>query len=299
MYSRLLLVAVACLLCSLGGCGGGGKKEPSLDAQLKKAHAESDSGRKARLLAGLGEKQLKAGDVIAGDGTLNAALEAASSVEDPASKANSLIYVGQAFGRAGKTTESKKALREAAKSLEAVDDPGSKANAFAELGAASGTLLKNPDQAADYLKSAEAAADKIDVPAIKAGVFGKIYIAYQKNERPTEADATLTKAKAFAKEQASPKDQVECLAEIGDALSKAKKTDDASTFFNDAEKTAGDIKEDDARGYAYLSLARKLKQAGRGEEARQALSKADDAALKIKDGSIRQPLIADIQAAAK
>jgi len=295
----MLLVTVAFVLCSLVGCGGGGKKEPSLDAQLKKAHAETDNGRKARLLAGLGEKQLKAGDVIAGEGTLNAALEAASAVEDSASKANSLIFVGQAMGRAGKVTESKKALREAAKSLEGVDDPGSKANAFAELGTASGTLLKNPDQAAEHLKNAENAADKIEIPAIKAGAYGKIYVAYQKTDRPTEADATLAKAKAFAKEQTSPKDQVECLAEIGDALSRAKKTDEASTFFTDAEKTASDIKEDDLRGYAYLSLARKLKQAGRGEEARQALSKADDAALKIKDGSIRQPLIADIQAAAK
>ena len=84
------------------GCGsGGGKKELSLDQQAKKAHGEPDPGAKARKLAVIGEKQIKAGDVIGGEGTLNAAADAAGQIEAPDAKASVLVLVGSAMWAKG------------------------------------------------------------------------------------------------------------------------------------------------------------------------------------------------------
>ena len=89
------------------------------------------------------------------------------------------------------------------------------------------------------------------------------------------------------------------MAELGDALAKVKKTDESTTTFAKAEKITEEIKEDAARGYALLTLGRKMKSAGRADGARKVLVKADEVANQIKDSSIKGPLLADIQAALK
>lgn len=284
------------------GCGGGGSKGPTLDQQLKKATALPDPAMRAKQVAPLGEKQLAAGDVINGDKTLKFAFESAMEVEEPGAKASALIVVGQSMGRAKKTTEAKKAFREAAKALDALDvtkDPGVKAQALADLGSSVMTHLNNADAAVEHFKNAELAAEKIEVPAQKAAVYGRIMNAYLKAERKTEAAATQTKAMEFITALEKPRDRSACLAEMGETLAKAKRTDEANTLFAEATKIASEIKEDEARGYTYLTLGRKFKGAGRADEAREAFSKAEDAAGKIKDSSAKGPLVADIQAARK
>jgi tetratricopeptide (TPR) repeat protein len=300
MSGRFCLILVALVVFSASGCGGGGgKKELSFEQQLKKANAIADEGLKAKQLATIGEKQVKAGDVLAGESTLNGAGDTATKIEDPSKRADALIFVGKAMANAGKTNEAKKMIREAGKALDKVEDPDRKARALAKLGEAAAVQLNNPDAAAEHLKNAEAAAAKIEDAVTRASAYGDILIAYERGKQPAEADKIKTQLEEYAKSLETPRKQVDCLAELGDALSKAKKTDEATAVFGDASKIAEDIKEDEARGYAYLNLAKKLKQSGRPDEARKSLSKADDAARKVTDSSVRQTLTDDIQAASK
>lgn len=299
MSRWIVMIVLSAVLVQFAGCGGGGKKEVSLDQQVKKALGEPDPGSRARKLAGLGEKQLKAGDLLGGEGTLNAAAEAAGQVEAPDAKASAFIVVGSAMGRAGKLTESKKAFREASKALEGVASAGPKAIAFAELGMATAQYLKNPDAAAEHLRNAEQAAETVELAITRTIAYTKIMSAYNKAERPSDAEATLTKAKEFIQGLMEPGQQVECLAELGDALAKAKNADESKARFDEAEKIAEDIKDDAVRGYAFLKLGTKLKQAGNPTDGRKALSKADDAAQKIKDSSTKNQLVSEIQAAIK
>jgi tetratricopeptide (TPR) repeat protein len=293
-----MMVALAAF--SLAGCGGGsGKKELSLDQQLKKATAEPDETMRAKKLATIGEKQIKAGDMLAGESTLSNAADTATKIEDPSKRADALIFVGKALAGAGKTNEAKKMIREAAKALDKVEDPVPKAKALARLGEAAGAQLNNPDSAAEHLKNAEATAEKIEDAVTHSAVYGEILIAYEHVKQPAEADKIATKVQEYAKSREKPREQVDCLAELATALGRAKKNDACSAIFDEASKLAEAIKDDASRGYAYLNLGKKLKAAGRPEDARKAISDADDAARKITDGSIRAPLVADIQAAAK
>jgi len=300
MSGRFGLILVALVVFGLAGCGGGsGKKELSLDQQLKKAQAEPDEAQRAKKMAAIGEKQVKAGDMLAGEATLNGAADVATKIEDAGKRAEALIAVAKAMGSAQKTSEAKKTLREAAKALEKVDDAQKRATALAELGSVAAVQLENPDAANEHLKNAELAAEKIDFPVARMQAYGKILIAYDMAKRPADETAITEKAKEYARSQETPRQQVDCLIEIADALAKAKKNDESAAIFADAKKTCESIKEDDQRGYAYLNVAKKLKAAGRAEEARKALSDADDAARKITDSSIRNDLVAEIQSAAK
>ena len=115
----------------------------------------------ANELTKVAEKQNKAGDGLAAKTSLASAAVAAKEVTDPASRATCLSTVAAAMCRLEQVSDAKPLFSEAAKAIEEIKDADAKITPLISLASSTGTYLKNPEQAAEYLKKAEAAADAI------------------------------------------------------------------------------------------------------------------------------------------
>ena len=289
------------LLCSIGfaGCGGGsGKAGPSLSKQYQEALKQTDASMRASKLVTIAEAQKKAGDTLGSDASLSAASEAAYSLSEPSSKANALNKVAAAYGRAGDTSTVKKLLKDTAKEIEKVPDPDIKIRTLADLASTTGLYLKNPDAAAEHLATAEKAAETIEGAQGKIAAQAKIAGAYARIERTKDAERILETVLAFARGLADPKEKAESLAAAASAQVSMKQTDAAKGTFDEAQQVAATIPADDQRGYALLHISQKLSLAGRKSDAKAALSKAQDAALKVTDSSLKAALVEEINGAA-
>ena len=84
------------------------------------------------------------------------------------------------------------------------------------------------------------------------------------------------------------------LAEIADALAKMKRPDAAKAAFDSARESAAKIASDEGRAYALLNIGRKLNAAGDASQGQALLAEAKQIAERIKDPSIRGPLLEEI-----
>jgi hypothetical protein len=295
------VVILAALLFSVAGCGGGStKKGKSLTQQYQEALKIADAGMRAKALAALAEKQQKAGDLLAVGTSLSTAREAASTIRDPVSRANTLNQVAATYARLDQPTDDVKSLlRESAKAIGEIPDADAKIPALSDLAAYTGQYLKNPDAAAAHLKSAEEAAGQIMLAKSKVQNLAKIAGAYHRLEQPAEADRVIAEAAEFSRSQAEPRDQADCLAEIAAAQFLIGKAAEGQAALADAQKAAAAIAANDSHAYALLGIAQKANAAKQKTEARKLLDEAKDLAQKVEDGSIRNPLIEDIDSALK
>jgi hypothetical protein len=169
--------------------------------------------------------------------------------------------------------------------------------ALAELATFTGQYLKNPDAAAAHLKSAEESAAQIMLAKLRVQSLARIAGAYHRLDRGTDADRVVAEATDFSRAQAEPRDQADCLAEVAGALFGMGRSSAGQAALNDAQKAAAGIQAKDSHAYALLGIAQKAKAAKQTAEARRLLDEARDLAQKVEDGSIRNPLVEDIDAA--
>ncbi|MBC7854814.1 MAG: hypothetical protein IAF94_15385 [Pirellulaceae bacterium] len=282
------------------GCGGDTKpKQKSVADQYAAALKQHDPVRKANELSKVAEKQNKSGDGLAAQSSLASAAIAAKEVTDPASRATCLNTVAAAMCRMEQVSDAKPLFNEAAKAAEEIKDADAKITPLIALASSSGTYLKNPDLAAEYLKKAEAAADAIGNPTIKAQALGRVATGYSKLPKEEDAKRVADKALEFARSQPSRKEKADTLAEVAAQFAKMKKAPESQAAFDEAEKEADLVEAPDGKAYAYLHLAKKLKEAGQKQPARDLLTKAEDIADHLKDGSLRGPLKTEIEVARK
>lgn len=300
---RILMGGVLVVACAVGlaGCGGGAPKGgKSLTQQFQEATQIPDAGLRAKKLVTVAEKQKSAGDMLGVSSTLSAAKEAASSVPDPVSRANNLNLVAAAYARLEPGSEDvKKLLKDSAKAIAEIKDADAKIPALSDLAAYTGQYLKNPDAAAAHLKNAEAAAAQIALAGPRVASLMRIAQSYHKLENPAEAQRVVAQSLEFAGRQAEPRDRADCLAEIGGALYSMANAEAGKAALADAQTAAEQIQAGDSQAYALLRIAQKASAAKRKDVAQTLLDKAKDLALKVEDGSVRNPLIEDIDTALK
>lgn len=282
------------------GCGGKtSPKQKSVADQYAAALKQHDPVLKANELSKVAEKQNKAGDGLAAQSSLASAALAAKEITDPASRATCLNNVAAAMCRLEQVSDAKPLFSDAAKAADEIKDVDAKITPLISLASSSGTYLKNPDLAAEYLKKAEAAADAIGNSTIKARAMGRIATGYSKLPKDEDAKRVADKALEFARSQPSPKEKSDTLSEVAAQLAKMKKVPESQAAFDEAQKEADLVDAPDGKAYAYLHLAKKLKEAGQKELAKTLLAKAEDIADHLKDGSLRGPLKTEIEVAGK
>ena len=174
-----------------------------------------------------------------------------------------------------------------------------KINPLTSLAFSAITYLKDPDLAAEYLKKAEVAAEAITNPTIKAQALGRIATSYGKVPKVEDAQRMVNKALAFARSQPGAKEKSDTLAEVAAQLHLMKKPEESKAAFDEAQKEADNVEAEDGKAYAYLQLAKKLKDSGQKELAKTLLTKADDLADKLKDASLRGPIKTEVELARK
>jgi hypothetical protein len=125
----------------------------------------------------------------------------------------------------------------------------------------------------------------------------RVAVAYEKLERPDDMQRVVTQALEFARSQAEPREQSDCLAEVGGALYSMKKPAEGKTALDEAQAAAAKIATDDSKAYALLHIAQKASAAGQKGAARKLLDEAKDVATKVTDGSVRTQLNEDIDSA--
>jgi tetratricopeptide (TPR) repeat protein len=249
-------------------------------------------------MVAVADKQKAAGDMIGVSTSLSAAKEAAGSVTDPVSKANNLNLVAAAYARLEPGSEEiKKLLKDSAKAIAEIKDADAKIPALADLASYTGQYLKNADAAAAHLKTAEEAAAEVSLPGPRVANLMRVALAYEKLERPADAERVVTQALEFARSLAEPREQSDCLAEVGGALYSLKKAEEGKSALDEAQAAAAKIATDDSRAYALLHIAQKASDAGHKGEARKLLDEAKDVATKVTDGSVRTQLNEDIDSA--
>lgn len=288
------------LLCLvLAGCGSGSKTGPSLTAQYQAALQVQDASVRAGKLITIAESQKKAGDVMGAESALSAARDAATSLADPGSRANSLNKVAAAYGRAGDTATAKKLIKDSSQAIAEIPDADTKIRILADLAAVTGQHLKNPDAAAEHLATAEKAASELGTAQRKVAAQANIAAAYSRIERPADSQRVLDQVLVLAREQTDAKAKAECLGEVAAAQLRMKQTELSQATFDEAVQAAGEVADAEQRGYALLHLSKKLFAAGRKGQAKELLGKAQDAALQVKDTSLKAALVEEIDAAAK
>ena len=82
-------------------------------------------------------------------------------------------------------------------------------------------------------------------------------------------------------------------------LAKMKKTDESKAAFAEAQKEAEKIEDSLSQAYALVHLGEKLNESNLKGSARKILEQAEEAADKVKDQSMRGPLMEKIYAARK
>ncbi len=285
------------LLCPLAlGCGGKAKpKEKSLTVQYEAALKLHDPIQKSKGLAKVAEKQSKSGDAVAAQSSLASAAIAAKEVTDPASRATCLNLVAGAMCRVDQASEAAPLFKEAAAATDEIKDVDAKITPLTSLAFSASTYLKDPDLAAEYLKKAEAAAEAINNATIKAQALGRIANSYVKLPKDEDATRMADKALAFARSQPGPKEKSDTLAEVAAQLHLMKKPEESKAAFDEAQKEADLVTAEDGKAYAFVQLAKKLKDSGQKELAGTLLTKADDLADKLKDASLRGPIKTEVE----
>jgi hypothetical protein len=301
MYDMLRLTTILLSACMLfAGCGGAEKQGKSLAQQYSAALQVSDAGLRARRLVGVADKQQQAGDRRGTASSLAAAKEAALSVADPASQSNTLNYVAAACVRLDAPSDDVKLLlKESAKAIERIEDAGAKVLPLADLAAATSLHLKNSDAALAHLQTAEQAAGQIELPPSRVQAWGRIAGAYGAIGQDAQADRVMSMAQTYADEQSEARARADCLAEIGAAWHALNRSEPSQTAFTAAQQAAATIEEAQSQAYALLHIAQKEAAARQKGEAKKLLLAAQDVALKVKDSSIRGPLVEEIDAALK
>jgi hypothetical protein len=94
---------------------------------------------------------------------------------------------------------------------------------------------------------------------------------------------------------AAPRERADCLGELGAALAKMKEVDSSKAAFDAARQAAGSVESEEGQAYALVGIARNLKAAGDAAQAEAVLAEARQIAEKIKDASVRQPLLEAIE----
>ena len=295
-----LLFAIALAGMTHCGCGGGGKQGKSLTQQFQDALKVSDSSLRARRLIAVAEKQKTAGDISGMSTSLGAAKEAAAAITDPVSQANSLILVAGAYARLDQSTDQvKQLLRDAGKSIDRIEAVDAKVLPLADLAAATSQHLQNADAAAFHLKAAEQASEKIELPPSRVRALGRIGRAYSKARLDSEAERVMSQASDLAAGQSDPRVKADCQAELAAAWHALGDADQAQAEFTAAKQSAATIADKSSHAYALLNIAEKARTAKQAALGRKLLLEAQDVAEKVEDGSIRGPLVEEIDAALK
>jgi hypothetical protein len=289
----LLLSALS--IVSPLGCGGGQPVGKPLTEQYQDALKISDASQRVKKLVAVAQKQQQAADQMGMTTSLGAAENAAKSIADPADQAGALIALASGFAKLDQSPQATKGLVDAATlASEKIDDPEARANVLAELATAIGQGLKNPELAAYHLKNAETAAAAVELHQIRSRLLGKIAVAYHDIELSAECDRLSTEAREFAAGRDQPREQVDCLAELAAAYYRGKLPKKGEAAVSEARQLAATIAEPESRGYALVRVAQVLKTANQKDVARSVLVEAQDIAGGIKDGSLRAPLLEEI-----
>jgi hypothetical protein len=93
--------------------------------------------------------------------------------------------------------------------------------------------------------------------------------------------------------------KADCQAEMAAAWHALGNADQAQAEFTAAEQTAATIEDKSSHAYALLNIAQKARAAKQAAVARKLLGAAQGVAEKVEDGSIRGPLVEEIDAALK
>jgi hypothetical protein len=298
MKFRLLVVLLA--LSLILGCGGKSKpKQKSVADQYEAAMKQTDPVRRANELARVADMQFKAENSLGAQTSLASAAVAAKEVTDPASRATCLNTVGGAMCRMGQTSDAQPLFSDAAAAADEIKDADARILPLTSLAFSAGTYLKNLELATEYLKKAEAAADAIANPIIKAQSLGRIATGYSKLPKEADAKRMTDKALEFSRSQPGPKEKSDALAEVAAQLHRMQKAAESQATFDEAQKEADKVETPEGKANAYLHLAKKLKEATQKEPAKALLAKAEEIADKLKDASLRGPLKTEIELARK
>ncbi len=294
---RLALLVLLLVGTTVSGCGGGTKKKSSgvsLDDQYRKAMTEPDLAARASQLLTIAERQRQAGDVLGMEQSLSSAADAAKRIGDAKPKALALNRVAEALGRADRMGECKSLLREVSTAADGIEEPEIKVTALTRMAYTYGKHLKNADIATAYLKTSEEIADGISRPEGRIDALLEVALTCHQLELAERAKGVSDKSLAAARGLDDVRKRADGVASGAATLSKMGKTDEAQATFLEAEKLIGEIPDPMSRSYAWIHLSDQYKAASRRPDAQRALQQAENAADKVTDSSLRNPLLETI-----
>jgi tetratricopeptide (TPR) repeat protein len=300
-------VALAALTTSMG-CGsskqttGGG----SVLQQVADAKRIQDPETRARKLFAIADEQLRVHDSSGAQEALSAADTACQAVTSPATQSRLLAQLAYNYARCKNESSARRALSSARNAadkikLEKPSDYRSKVYALTGLAQAY-HAIRDSNEAVSVLRSAEQVSAQAQsgepesLRRLQGESLNSVASIYQAIEKPDHGKRVIGQAAELAKELTKPDDRADLLASIAVTQSELK-MDEANETFELAEKAAGEIKEQHLQGAALVSIAGKLRRAGRADKATVVLDDAEQVAEKVKDRTFREGLQKEIREA--
>jgi ATP/maltotriose-dependent transcriptional regulator MalT len=120
--------------------------------------------------------------------------------------------------------------------------------------------------------------------------------AYYRIGATDNASRVADRALDVARTLAEPRKRSDALADAALVLHRMKQSDSSKAAFAEATTSAEQTADDYSRAYAFAYIAEKQKQAGSAGAAQTMLDKADAAAKKVTDTSLRNPLMEKLRA---
>ncbi len=295
MSSRVWMSVVVLTAVLAAGCGGNGGTTPgaSLADQYQRAVKTTDPVERAKQLVVVAERQRQAGDLGGAQLSMKSAMDAAIEVQDPAGRATALNAVADAHAKAGSVSDAKATLKDVRKAADEIADNAARIKAVAVMAQIYARLPDGKAAATGYLKMVEDLAGAIADPESRVSAVLEMAAAYNEAQAAADAQKWIDSALETARGIPDARKRTDAITSIGAKLAVMKKSAEAQTVFQEAEKSVAAIETPLSQGYALVNLADKQRQAGQLGAASKLLNAAEAQADK-SDGSLKEPLVNEI-----
>ena len=292
---RSLQFVLLIALTIQAGCSGEPETK-TLNQQFQAAMALKDLRQRGNRLVRLSYEQAEAGDAVAAERSLAGARQAANGMSDPRDQSELLNYVGFAYGKLGHPGTTKKVLAEVRTAADKISKPDQRVPVLAKMAEIYERFLESENAAKNLLVECEPLAMQAVEPDAKVRALMELAYYHSRLKHTSDVDRLDARVAEVIQSAGDAKVSAEMFMAQASGLVKRKsaKADDA---YKAAEGAIAKISDPLSRGHSWLKLARRLKHDGRQDMVANILAKAKSAADKVKDGSLRTPLLDQISQA--
>jgi len=284
-HARDWAVLLAFAWLGLAGCGSTEKPEKTLRTQFDEALALKDPAARANRLCSVARKLGEAKDFSNQQQAVRGAADAADKVEEPLIRAGLQIKVAAELVRVEKLVEAREMLDKARETSHAVEDPVAKIRVITDATRGLRAIPSSSTAIAAYCQEAVEVADKLESPVDKAKQFAVIAHSSVGSEIKTLPDDCLAKSRAAAAEITDAAGQTLAQAEIGAALARMEREDEATAAFKEAVACSGKVESPYTRAETQLAMAKTLHAVKREADMNAAIAAAEKSIAKIDSPS--------------